>query len=90
MAAHSALVPDTHNRDYPMYDWPTRHRAILQHTAGREAGVVFIGDSITHRWGVAPVDLSDTTPKTGLSAWATFSGPGSRSTSAAATTARRT
>jgi len=25
---NSALVPDTHNRDYPMYDWPTRHRAM--------------------------------------------------------------
>ena len=71
---HSALVPDTHNRDYPMYDWPTRHRAILDHTAGREAGVVFIGDSITHRWGGAPVDPSDTTPKTGLSAWSTYFG----------------
>jgi acetyl esterase/lipase/lysophospholipase L1-like esterase len=71
---HSALVPDNHNRDYPMYDWPTRHRAILQHTAGREADVVFIGDSITHRWGGAPFDPSDTTPKTGLSAWNTYFG----------------
>jgi acetyl esterase/lipase len=67
--SNSALVPDTHNRDYPMYDWPTRHRTILEHTAGRDADVVFIGDSITHRWGGPPFDPTDTTPKSGLSAW---------------------
>jgi acetyl esterase/lipase/lysophospholipase L1-like esterase len=66
---NSAIVPDTHNRDYPMYDWPTRHRAILDYTAGRDEDVVFIGDSITHRWGGHPFDPTDTTPKTGMTAW---------------------
>jgi acetyl esterase/lipase/lysophospholipase L1-like esterase len=71
---NSAVVPDTHNRDYPMYDWPTRHRAICEYTTGREADVVFFGDSITHRWGGAPYDPTDTTPKTGLAAWNAYFG----------------
>ena len=52
---HSALLPVTQNRDWRSYDWPTRHAVICALVRERKPAVVFIGDSITHFWGGAPV-----------------------------------
>ena len=65
-STNSALVPVTQNRDYPLYDWMTRHKAVLDYNKSHSVGLVFVGDSITHRFGGPP---TDGTPTTGKSVW---------------------
>lgn len=61
-----ALVPATHNRDYPLYDWQTRHLSALHYKNNNQIDLVFVGDSILHRFGGNP---SDDTPNTGQVVW---------------------
>lgn len=61
---HEGLVTTTavtQNRDHAIYDWPSRHAAVLEYNRRRQADIVVIGDSIIHYWGGEP-----TAPK----AWA--------------------
>ncbi|MFZ4508417.1 MAG: GDSL-type esterase/lipase family protein [Fimbriimonas sp.] len=69
-AVNSAIVPVTHNRDFPLYDWMPRHETILAHHLKFKPDVVFIGDSITHRFGGEPIGTTtDHTPLTGKPVW---------------------
>lgn len=53
---NSALVPVTQDRDHGVYDWAERHKSILAYNrAHPDSDFVFIGDSITHRFGGPPV-----------------------------------
>lgn len=61
-----AVVPVTHNRDYPLYDWMTRHKAVLEFNKSHKVDLVFLGDSIMHRFGGPP---TDGTPTTGKPVW---------------------
>lgn len=54
---HPGLVtttPVTQNRDHAIYDWPTRHAAVLEFNRTHKPEIVFIGDSIIHYWGGEP------------------------------------
>lgn len=48
-----ALVPVTHNRD--PYNWMGRHLDVLRLVRTKNPQLIFIGDSITHRWGGEPL-----------------------------------
>lgn len=55
---HKGLVtttPVTQNRDHAIYDWPTRHAAVLEFNRTHQPDIVLIGDSICHYWGGEPV-----------------------------------
>jgi lysophospholipase L1-like esterase len=55
---HEGLVtttPVTQNRDHAIYDWPTRHTAVLEFNRTHKPEIVVIGDSIIHYWGGEPV-----------------------------------
>lgn len=68
---NSAVVPDTQNRDYPLYDWMPRHQEVLNYHAKNKPNLVFIGDSITHYFGGPPVDDQH---KRGTDVWNFFFG----------------
>jgi lysophospholipase L1-like esterase len=54
---HEGLVtttPVTQNRDHAIYDWPSRHAAVLEYNLTHQPEIVFIGDSIIHYWGGEP------------------------------------
>jgi len=72
---NSAVVPVTHNRDFALYDWDTRHQFVLTSLRALNPKVVFIGDSITHRWGGAPLGPGDNTPPTGRTIWDVYLKP---------------
>lgn len=72
---NSAVVPVTQNRDFALYDWDTRHQYVRSSLPSMNPRVVFIGDSITHRWGGAPMGPGDTTPPTGRAIWDVYFGP---------------
>jgi hexosaminidase len=60
--------PVTHNRDRRIYDWPTRHREIIERNRNVKPDIIFLGDSITHYWAGEP-----TAPKSwGAAAWASL------------------
>lgn len=59
-------VPQSREWNYGGYDWKIRHRALIDHAMSHPAQLVFIGDSITHRWGAPP---HDETPPTGQEIW---------------------
>ncbi len=59
-------VPQSRERNYGGYHWRKRHQAILEHNRENPGRLVFIGDSITHRWGAPPFDE---TPQTGKDIW---------------------
>lgn len=52
----STLIPCTQNRDFMIYDWAARHEAACRLVRETHPDLLFIGDSITHFWGGAPVD----------------------------------
>jgi hexosaminidase len=54
LPAIRATTADVQNRDHATYDWPTRHRQVLEHFKAVKPDVVMIGDSITHYWGGRP------------------------------------
>jgi len=68
---NSAVVPVTQNRDFRLYDWEARHRAVLDYNAKNLVDLVWLGDSIAHRFGGPP---TDGTPTTGQSVWQEFYG----------------
>jgi len=72
---NSAVVPVTHNRDFALYDWDARHQFVLTSLRGLNPRVVFIGDSITHRWGGSPMGPRDNTPATGRAIWDAYFKP---------------
>ncbi len=45
----STMIPVTQRREPGIYEWLTRHSALLQSVTGEEKKVI-IGDSITHYW----------------------------------------
>ena len=53
---NTALVPLTQNRDWRSYDWVSRHEEVLalNKPGAVDAGVVLLGDSITHFWAGEP------------------------------------
>lgn len=46
--------PVTQNRDHAIYDWPTRHREVMELSKRGPVDVVMLGDSILHYWGGEP------------------------------------
>ncbi|WP_185155555.1 SGNH/GDSL hydrolase family protein [Rudanella paleaurantiibacter] len=44
----------TQSRDASIYDWETRHRAILARLKAKPPRIVFFGNSITHYWAGEP------------------------------------
>jgi len=66
-----STVPVKHNRDYPLYDWMTRHNAVLEYNKTHKSDLVWIGDSIAHRFGGPP---TDETPPTGQKVWERYYG----------------
>jgi lysophospholipase L1-like esterase len=50
----SALLPITQNRDWRVYNWAQRHRAVCEAVREGKPTLVFIGDSITHFFGGEP------------------------------------
>ena len=51
----TTTTPVTQNRDHAIYDWPTRHAAVLDYNRTHQPEIVLIGDSICHYWGGEPV-----------------------------------
>ena len=51
----TTTTPVTQNRDYAIYDWQTRHDAVIEFNRTHKPEIVFIGDSIIHYWGGEPV-----------------------------------
>jgi lysophospholipase L1-like esterase len=51
----TTTTPVTQNRDHAIYDWPTRHAAVLAYNRTHQPEIVLIGDSICHYWGGEPV-----------------------------------
>ncbi len=47
-------TPVTHNRDKRIYDWMTRHQAIMDRHKTVKPDIICIGDSITHYWAGEP------------------------------------
>ena len=72
---NSAVVAVTQNRDFALYDWDTRHRFVLGSLKAMNPRIVFIGDSITHRWGGGPMGPGDNTPPTGRTIWDVYFKP---------------
>lgn len=54
VGAYSTTVPRTQFRDAAIYDWETRHRAMVALTKAKPPRIVFLGNSITHYWGGQP------------------------------------
>jgi lysophospholipase L1-like esterase len=50
-----ATTPVAQNRDHAIYDWQTRHAAVIEYNHTNKPEIVFIGDSIIHYWGGEPV-----------------------------------
>ncbi len=51
----STTIPVTQRRDANIYDWETRHNAVIQYSRAHLPTTVLIGNSITHFWGGEPV-----------------------------------
>ncbi len=51
----ATTTPVTQNRDHAIYDWQTRHAAVLEYNHTHHPDIVVIGDSICHYWGGQPV-----------------------------------
>jgi lysophospholipase L1-like esterase len=50
----ATTTPVTQNRDYAIYDWQSRHAAVLEYNRTHQPEIVIIGDSIVHYWGGDP------------------------------------
>lgn len=50
----TTMKPRAQSRDARIYDWETRHRAILDRLKTTPPRIVYIGNSITHYWGGEP------------------------------------
>lgn len=50
----STMQPRAQYRDARIYDWETRHRAIMTRLKAKPPRILFIGNSITHFWGGKP------------------------------------
>ncbi len=59
-------VPQSREWNYGGYHWKKRHNALIEYSKTNQGDLVFIGDSITHRWGAPPYDK---TPSTGKAVW---------------------
>ena len=59
-------VPQSREWNYGGYHWKKRHHDLIEYSKTNKADLVFIGDSITHRWGAPPIDE---TPTTGKAIW---------------------
>ncbi|MFC1652183.1 GDSL-type esterase/lipase family protein [Planctomycetota bacterium] len=59
-------VPQSREWNYGGYVWLDRHRDLLAYAAVHKPRLVFLGDSITHRWGAPPLD---DTMHTGQAVW---------------------
>jgi beta-glucosidase len=64
-------VPQSREWNYGGYNWLNRHWDLLAYTEIHRARLVFLGDSINHRWGAPPFDE---TPGTGQSVWQRYYG----------------
>ncbi|MCF7976175.1 MAG: discoidin domain-containing protein [Phycisphaerae bacterium] len=64
-------VPQSREWNYGGYVWRTRHQDLLTYAAEHRPRLIFLGDSITHRWGAEPCHV---TPRTGQSIWTTYYG----------------
>jgi lysophospholipase L1-like esterase len=62
-------MPQSREWNYGGYHWKTRHRDLIKYSQSIDPQIVFIGDSITHRWGAPPFDE---TPTTGKAIWDQF------------------
>ncbi|MGV8878459.1 MAG: SGNH/GDSL hydrolase family protein [Sphingobacteriaceae bacterium] len=51
----ATTTPVTQRRDASIYDWETRHNAILEYPEKHSPSLVLIGNSITHYWGGKPI-----------------------------------
>jgi len=51
----ATTTPMTQNRDHAIYDWQTRHEAVLEYNRTHKPDIVIIGDSIIHYWGGEPM-----------------------------------
>ncbi|HUZ06693.1 MAG TPA: GDSL-type esterase/lipase family protein, partial [Candidatus Paceibacterota bacterium] len=51
----ATTTPATQNRDHAIYDWQTRHAAVMEFNRTHQPEIVLIGDSICHYWGGQPV-----------------------------------
>lgn len=51
----ATTTPVTQNRDHAIYDWQTRHAAVIEFNRTHKPKIVLIGDSICHYWGGQPV-----------------------------------
>ena len=51
----ATTTPVTQNRDHAIYDWQTRHAAVIEFNRTHKPKIVLIGDSIFHYWGGEPV-----------------------------------
>ncbi|UCF35432.1 MAG: discoidin domain-containing protein [Acidobacteriota bacterium] len=69
----TTLIPVRQSREwnYGGYDWAERHRALKAFNSNTHPQLVFLGDSITHRWGAEPTDV---TPQTGTTVWKKYYG----------------
>lgn len=45
-----SFVPVTQERSFPKYDWAKRHAEVSEEVARKKPEILFIGDSITHRF----------------------------------------
>lgn len=50
----STTIPHRQYREYPFYDWQTRHNEILNYASKSETQVALLGNSILHYWGGKP------------------------------------
>lgn len=51
---YSTTRPCTQNRDASIYDWKSRHNAVLEQIQQHAPSLVMIGNSITHYWAGEP------------------------------------
>jgi lysophospholipase L1-like esterase len=51
----ATTTPVTQNRDHAIYDWQSRHAAVIEFNRTHKPEIVLIGDSISHYWGGKPV-----------------------------------
>lgn len=54
VGAISTMIPVTQRREPGLYEWETRHQAILERNKTKPPKVCFIGNSITHYWAGMP------------------------------------
>ncbi|HVY70319.1 MAG TPA: GDSL-type esterase/lipase family protein [Verrucomicrobiae bacterium] len=66
----NTLVPVTQDRDFPIYDWATRHNAVRAQVKTRKPRLIFVGDSITQMFGGEPHDRT----QPGRAVWEKFYG----------------